>query len=633
MTPSPALFRTLSLALVLLGIAPLALGGPAGRSADRRGAVQPITERHVSGAIRYTLRFPAAHTHYVEVTADLPADGRAAIDVMMAVWTPGSYLVREYARHVEGVAATAPDGAPLAVRKSSKNRWRIDTAGASRVTLTYRVYAREMSVRTNWVERDFAILNGAPTFITVADRLERPHHVSLELPAHWPRSATALQPDSGAAPGTVAYVAPDFDTLVDSPIVAGAVSVVDFDVDGVPHQLATVGDPLGFDEQRAVADISSIVQENRRLWGSLPYDRYVFLNAVVEAGGGLEHGDSTLMMSSRWRLATPEGYRRWLGLVSHEYFHAWNVKRLRPVELGPFDYEREVHTSGLYIAEGFTSYYGPLLLVRAGLWEPRGLLDSLGRTIGTVQATPGRLATSVADASFDSWIRQYRPDENSGNVSIDYYGKGALVAFLLDAHVRTRTGGRRSLDDVMRRAFAGYSGARGYSQEEFRAVAGEVAGADLSTWFRRVVDEPTELDYREALEWFGLRFPPASGPTGRAWLGADTRDEGGRLVVSRVRRDGPAFAAGLNVGDEIVGLNGYRVRPADLASRLQLASPGERVRLLIARRDRLEELDVEVAGEPDASRWRLELDPEATAALKAHREAWLGGDTVTGRSP
>jgi predicted metalloprotease with PDZ domain len=304
----------------------------------------------------------------------------------------------------------------------------------------YRVYGREMSVRTNWVESSFAMLNGAPTFITLVEPspVARPHELVVDLPPDWRGVATALDPLPGVERG---FVAADFDTLVDSPILAGSPAVHAFDVDGIPHALVNIGDDRLWDGARAAADVEKIVRATRDLWGRLPYPRYLFLNVIAEAGGGLEHRDSTLIMSSRWTMRTPRRYQGWLGLVAHEFFHAWNVKRLRPAALGPFDYEREVYTTDLWIAEGLTSYYDDLLVLRAGLSTRDEYLAALSNQIQALQTTPGRLVQPVAGASYDAWIRHYRPDENSPNVAVSYYTKGAVVGFLLDMRVREATRG------------------------------------------------------------------------------------------------------------------------------------------------------------------------------------------------
>ncbi|MDA1093632.1 MAG: PDZ domain-containing protein [Acidobacteria bacterium] len=602
-------FRTITM---LLAVAATAL-----TAQTRAQSVEPVA---------YTVRFPAPHTHYAEVDASIPTDGRDQVEVMMAVWTPGSYLVREFARHVEMLSARSPAGERLNIAKSRKNRWTIDTLGAARIELSYRVYAREMSVRTNWVESDFAMLNGAPTFLTLADdAVDRPHDITLELPDGWTQSLTGLAPRTDRGPH--AYRAADFDALVDSPIVAGNPAVYEFTVEGIRHALVHVGESGAWDGPASAADVQNITTELFRMWGDPPYDEYVFLNLITEAGGGLEHRNSTLLMTSRWAPADRESYLSWLALVSHEQFHAWNVKHLRPQELGPFDYENEVHTQSLWIVEGITSYYADLIVRRAELSTTDEYLDALSGQIRSLQTTPGREVQPVALASYDAWIKYYRADENSANTSVSYYTKGAVIGFLLDMRIRAATGGRQSLDDLMRLAYERFSVAQGYTPEEFRAAAEEVAGQDLSAWFARALDSTEELEYQEALEWLGLEFTPVeSDPEAEpdGWIGLVTRVNDGQRLVSQVRRDTPGYSAGFNVGDELLGIDDYRVLPGEWEDRVKQSQPGVRISVLVSRRGALRRVPVEVGAQPVES-WDLAPVAEASDAQEARREAWLSG--------
>jgi predicted metalloprotease with PDZ domain len=580
--------------------------------------------------IRYTLNFPAPQTHYVEVTATVPTGGRPDVELMMAVWTPGSYLVREYARNVEAVTASGAGGRTLDVDKSKKNHWRIATGGASAVTVKYRVYCREMSVRTNWVEADFALLNGAPTFMTLADLSPRPHEITINPAAGWKRSVTALPSMSG---GDHRYRAVDYDTLVDSPIVIGNPAVYDFEVDGKKHSLVNVGEAGVFDGVRAARDLETIVKEDRRLWGFLPYDRYVFFNMITESGGGLEHKNSTVLMTNRWSTRTRRAYLSWLQLASHEYFHAWNVKRLRPAELGPFDYENENITRSLWIAEGFTDYYADLQVLRAGLQTREEYLDDLSSTIELLQTTPGRLVQSAEMASFDAWIKYYRPDENSNNTSISYYTKGTVIAFLLDAKIRKATKGAKSLDDVMRIAYEKFSGPKGYTQQDFRALIEQVVGRSLKEFWEAAVESTSELDYTEALEVFGLRFRAASSlqdRPSRAWLGITTRNDNGRLVIAQVQRGAPADVSGLNVDDEILAIDEFRVRADRFDNRLEQYRNGDKVSILVARREQLVRVPVTFGAEPQKA-WRLEMNPTATETQRHLLDSWLRGESAAAR--
>jgi predicted metalloprotease with PDZ domain len=562
--------------------------------------------------VRYTLRFPEPHTHYMEVEALFPCPA-PSFEVFLPVWTPGSYLVREYARHIESVRAA---GKP--VRKTGKNRWLIEASDAGAVELRYRVYGREMSVRTNWIEESFALVNGAPTFLTPVDHAGLEYEVHLELPEAWKITASGMEEI-----GPHSYFAPDYDTLVDSPILAGNPSLYRFEVDGIPHVLVNLHEDGVCDGHGTVCDTETIVRRYRQMWGSLPYEKYVFLNLLTEARGGLEHSNSMVMMSSRWSTRTRRAYLDWLSLVSHEFLHVWNVKRLRPVELGPFDYERENLTESLWISEGFTNYYDSLTVHRAGLSSRDEYLGEAGLSglIQQLETTPGRLVSSVAQSSFDAWIKLYRPDENSVNTTISYYTKGAVIAWLLDARIRKATDGEKSLDDLMRLAYARYAGAKGFTPEQFEATAEEVAGTSLREFFRIAVESTEELDYSEALDWFGLRFKAAAS-SDKAWTGAETKNDAGRLVVTKVPRATPAYASGLNVDDEILAVGDFRVRADQFAQRLENYRAGESVSLLIARREKLMRIDLRLSAEP-AKNWLLEVHPDATDDRKRHLSEWL----------
>ena len=567
--------------------------------------------------IRYTVRIPQPRTHYVEVEATVPSAGQREVELKMAIWTP--YVIREFARNLEAVTAEGGGGRSLQVEKYTKNRWRIQTAGANAVTVKYRVYSHEMSVQDNWVDQDFALLNGAATFLTLAESASRPHEVRLVLPQSWKTSITGL-PAASSAPHH--YRAVDYETLVDSPIVAGNPALYEFTVAGKPHVLVNVGEGGLWDGPRSARDVERIVREYARMWGGLPYERYVFLNLLTDSGGGMEHGNSAAIMASRAATRTAGTYRRWLHLVSHEYFHAWNVKRFKPAEFIRGEYETEPYTKSLGISEGFTSYYAPLAVYRAGLSGDLDFFAELSRLIQQLQSTPGRLVQSLSMSSFDTWIKFYKPDENSVNTAISYYTKGAVVAFLLDAKIRKATGGEKSLDDVMRTALMRYPLEKGFTPEQFRDVVQEVAGAGMREWLARAFDSTDELEYTEAIEWYGLRFAPDRDGLGKAWLGAQTRVEAGRLTISQVPRATPAYEAGFDAGDEVLGIGTERIRPEQWDAKLSNYRPGEKIVVSITRRNTVMRIEVVLGREP-ASRWNLETDPQATAGQRRHRDAWL----------
>ncbi|HUP38781.1 MAG TPA: PDZ domain-containing protein [Vicinamibacterales bacterium] len=572
--------------------------------------------------IRYTVSFPAPHTHYLEVEASYPTEGRGFIDLMMAVWTPGSYLIREYERHVEALTAADLSRAPLAVEKTRKNRWRVTTNGARTVSVRYRVYAHEMTVRTNWVDEEFAMINGAPTFITLLESpSRRAHVVRLDLPRTWAGSFSGMTP----GPGVNTYVAADYDTLVDSPIVAGSPSVYEFPVRGKTHYLVNFRERGVWNGPQAARDLAKIAQTTAEFWGDAPFDRYYFFNVIGSTANGLEHKNSTLMNIPLEATQSREGYLEWLSLASHEYFHAWNVKRLRPVELGPFDYENEVYTKALWFVEGITDYYADLLLARAGVSTREEYLDALSKQIRALHTTPGRLEQSVESASYDAWIKYYRADENTPNTAISYYVKGAVIGFVLDAHIRHATNGAKSLHDVMRVMRERFSGEKGFSREDARAVVAEVVGSakarDARTLMARVLETTAELDYTEVLEWFGLRMtPPATAP--RAYLGIASRIDNGKTVVSGIRRGSPAAAAGMSLLDEIVAIDGEPLPAGQLASRLERLSPGANVTFTIARGGATRTMNIVLATDPGHG-WQLSPAPAATRTQSQHLDAWL----------
>jgi predicted metalloprotease with PDZ domain len=484
--------------------------------------------------IAFNVSFSAPAEHFADVMMTVPADGQPSIDLMMAVWSPGFYRVENYANRVVSFTAQTPDGKKLSVEQPQKNRWRVRTDGAAAIVFSYRLKCAETSVTTDWVGEDYAVLNGPATFITLADKVRRPHDLRINLPRRWQKSVCSLNAAPDGAPHH--YLAPDFDTLADSPVIVGNPVVAEFEVDGSKHTVAAVGAVAGWDAQPTVHDLERMVRENLRMWGFLPFKRYVFLVCARPGGGGLEHLNSTLVTTNPAALRTERG----LGFVSHEYFHSYNVKRLRPIELGPFDYEKAPRTSGLWVAEGLTSYYGELVLSRAGLTKPQNVLSVLSTYITQLQNSPGRLVQSLEQASLDVWTSSFS-GVGSGPKTVSYYIKGPVVGFLLDAKIRRCTQGRKSLYDVMRLAYERYSGERGFTAEQFARTAEEVAGADLQEWLQKAISRAEELDYAEALDWFGLHMTTQAGPASKntwklelrsditatqkarlkAWLGAD----------------------------------------------------------------------------------------------------------------
>jgi predicted metalloprotease with PDZ domain len=562
------------------------------------------------GEVSYTVSFEGRAAHRAEVVLRTRCGGDGIL--WMAAWTPGSYLIRDYARWTYRVEA---EGLP--VERVASNRWKISCETGSPLEVRYEIMAGSWSVREAFVDPDLAVLNGAALFL-IPTWATGPFTVELELPEGWASVQTAMSSTGGGQ-----LRAPDVDTLLDSPMLVGNPVQSSFVAGGVEHEVVLIGETEHAALQELTEELQQMVPAALTLWGTPPpYEHYHFLWLLgTERGGGLEHAASTLLMSTP--AATKNQRGSILRLAAHELLHAWNGKRLRPVGLGPFDYERPVHTPSLWLVEGVTSYYDDLVLAKAGLSSEEGVLADLSSAIRSVQTAPGRKIESLADASRYAWTGLYRRDADSPNRSVDYYDKGAVVAFLLDARLRRTSQGSRSLDDVLRALWAQHAD-RPYEETDVQRIVAELGSEEDATWLASAVHGTGELDYGGALQWFGLRWKsegePEENPAG--WWGTAPAEQGGKLVVTEVLQDTPAAAAGLSAGDEILGLGGYRVTHADLSDRLRLLGPGWTGELLVARRGRLHTLTITLGTDP-AARWTLEPDPGASPLAVRRRRAWL----------
>ena len=464
--------------------------------------------------VAYTIRFPDPATRSFTVDVQVPTGKRASVDLMMPIWSPGFYGVQNYADRVSNFTARGSDFTALDVTKPTKSRWTVTTAGRQTFTATYTVAAPRGSNLSNGVTDTSAVIIGPATYITLVEErrnTRRPAEVRLELPPTWTGSMTSLERAGKATPNY--YVAPDYDTLADSPILAGVdLDTTEFTVAGIKHYWTYLG-RAEWDGGKVAAMLSPLIEEHVRFWRGLPYKKYAFLNIVTEGrgGSGVEHLNSAAITTSGREPATQEARFRQASFVSHEYFHAMNVKRLRPVELGPFDYENQPKTTGLWIGEGLTSYFGELLAARAGLGTPADYLNAQSRHITDLQTKqPGRLHQTLEQASAQMFERI------PADQRVDYYVKGPVVGLVLDAHIRRRTNGRKSLDDAMRLAYKRWSGARGYTGAQFNQTVSEAAGFDVRPLLHRLIATTEEIDYTEMLDWFGLRFVGADDPA-KAW--------------------------------------------------------------------------------------------------------------------
>lgn len=579
----------------------------------------------------FTVGMPRPETHLYEIAMQVApfASPVAWFDLVLPVWTPGSYMIREFSRHVRDLLASGPAGEPLCAVKVEKNRWRIgmlDDPRKGPFTIRYRVYANELTVRTSHLDASHGFGNGANLFFYIEGRKNEPQSLRFDLPAGW-RVSIALPKSAGS------FRAVEYDELVDSPFECGTHRVLSFRVLGIPHEVAIWGE--GNEEaRRLVRDLGALVREEARLFGGLPYDRYLFLiHLAAGAAGGLEHRASQSVGMEPFSFRPETSYRENLRLFAHELFHAWNVKRIRPAPLGPFDYTKEAYTRDLWAMEGITSYYQELFLVRAGLVEPKHLFEEMAKRLKAHRETPGARVQSAEAASFDAWIRHYRPDENSPNVAESYYRRGSLVGWALDLAIRRSSGGRRSLDDVMRRLWQRWgSHGKPYPAGEIERLASAAAGRSLVSFFDRFVRGVETPPFERLLAAFGLvlREKPEAEegvepgrPRARADFGWKTKDEKGRICVAEVYAGRAAYEAGIDASDELAAIAGVKA-DEDVLKRIERdARPGSRVDVTLFRRKRLLTVPV-VLGGTRAFAYEIVADASADVRARRLRRRWLG---------
>lgn len=589
-------------------------------------------------AIRYRIEFQEKW-HQATIEMSFATRGAQEVRLMMPVWTPGSYMIREYPRQIESIESYDQNG-PLSTTKVDKNHWVVACEKTDVVNVRYVIYGREMGVRTNWIEQQFAFLTGAATFLIPENDRDRQCVVEVVPNPAWTQIATSLQVSS-TSPWV--RVAKNYDELVDSPIVLGDIDIQSQEISGLPHYLATV--PIdSWDTQKAMQDVAKIVKVEQEFWGQVPYKQYWFLNLLTEAGGGLEHDNSTVLMASRWTQKQRTKYVDWLGLVSHEFFHTWNVRRLRPKALMAYDYNQEQYTKELWIAEGLTSYYDDLFVVRSGLSTPSEYLERVSKSIQTVQNSPGRSVQDLLASSFDTWIKFYRPDENASNSRISYYVKGALVGMLLDAQIRLNTQDKYSLDDCMRELWKRHR-ETGYTNEDFSKIVQELAGQSLSDWLDDQLSSTKELDYQIYLDAYGLTWKPKDPPKTNApetqkepnpesqkpatvaHFGLELSNVSGKAQVDKVLRGGSAGHAGLQVGDELIALDGYRIGAEQWAERVGMLRVGQDTKVLLSRRGKILELPLKIlpeAFDTATPSWNLVRVDKPTQEQEKRWKSWLG---------
>lgn len=607
--------------------------------------------------IRYAIvpKHPAAHVF--EVTLTVADPDPAGQRFTLPTWIPGSYLVREFARNIVTLAAFNEAGRKVRIEKTDKQTWQAAPVKAGALTLRYEVYAWDMSVRTAHLDDTGGFFNGTSVFLLPIGREEAACVVDIQKPAgaayrEW-RVATALLEARGTKRyGFGEYRAQNYDELVDHPVTLGQFALATFKAHGAPHDIVIAGRTVQVDMARLAADLKRICETQIAFFEprakKAPVDRYVFVTQVVSDGyGGLEHRASTALICNRTDLPvvgqpeTSEGYRTYLGLCSHEYFHTWNVKRIKPAAFAPYDLSQENYTSLLWLFEGFTSYYDDLMLVRSGAITEADYYALVGKTLGSVLRGSGRLKQSVAESSFDAWIKYYRQDENAPNAIVSYYQKGSLVALAFDLAIRARTDHRKSLDDVMRLLWQRYgkhfySGKMsGVGEDEVAALIAEATGVELGALFQEAVYGTRDLPLDTLFEPFGITLEPQggaangkngnNGKVGKPSLGVRVRAAGADCTLAAVHDGGAAQKAGLSAGDVLIAIDGLRVIGTNLDVLLGRYQAGATVDIHAFRRDELRLARVKL-DPPEVTRYKLVAGEEKRGApARRARERWLHG--------
>jgi predicted metalloprotease with PDZ domain len=557
-------------------------------------------------------------THYFDVEINVDDLDKDELRAVMPVWTPGSYLVREFSKNVLDFRAYSKQGKPLQVEKVAKNIWEISIAKEKSVRINYSVYAFEIGTSISYFDENRATINGAGIFCYLEGMQNQSIELEIIPDKNFRRISTALK--KGKRKNS--FVADNYDVLVDSPMEVGNHAVYHFTVKGRPHEVALYGSG-NLDVKMFIDDVKKIVEAAGSVFGEYPYSNYVFLTHLLsEKGGGLEHLNSTLIRLQRWSFKPRSEYLKQLTLIAHEFFHLWNVKRLRPEPLTTYDYTKENYTKLLWVSEGITSYYENEILRRAKICSIEEFLDTLLEDIETLEGVPGRRVQSLEEASFDAWIKYYRQDENFPNSSVSYYAKGAVVGWMLDMEIKKNTSHRKALDDVLRLLYKeAYQKGKAFSEDEFESACEKISGAKMESFFEDHVRGTKDIDYNKWFGLAGLRIKPAK-KNGSGFLGVRVRSQEGKLLVSNVMKGSPAEVAGVSANDEIIAFNGFRVDEKNLQNRIAEV-PAKVIPVLVARGEAVHSLDVEIGQQPNLRFW-FERISNATKEQKEFFEKWLG---------
>lgn len=541
-----------------------------------------LFHRLFSSSISYEVNMPNPHTHYFEISISINDYKKDYFDIQMPVWAPGSYLIREFSKNVENFKSFSGD-TEIKCTQLNKNTWRVFSKNASTIKISYLVYAYEMSVRTSFIDASHAYFNGSSLFMYVDELKNQPTSLSINPYKDWKKVSTSLKKMNTKE---FKYEADNFDILVDSPVEIGNHETFSFTAANTTHNVAMYGKG-NYNIEKLKTDMAKVIEAATDVFGENPNKDYTFIiHNLTKGSGGLEHLSSTTLQVNRW---TYEGddYKAFLSLVAHEYFHLWNVKRIRPDVLGPFDYNKENYTDLLWVMEGFTSYYDELLLYRAGIYSEDEIIRKFSGSINSIENQPGNKVMSATESSFNAWIKGYRPNENSYNTSISYYTKGAVIANMLDLMIAQSTKGEKSLDDVMRFLYQEYykKHSRGFNISEMQKALEQISGLDLKLFFDKYISGTETFDYKTIFNYANYNVLILDNK--RINIGVSLSNN----YIKSVTRNTSAYNGGLNVGDEIIAVNGFRF-DGSFSEHTNNKKVGDKVSVLISRDDIIQTIEV-----------------------------------------
>jgi len=566
---------------------------------------------------------PYTHLFEVQITFENLEPNEKYLELLLPVWRPGRYVIFDFAGGVQEFQAhagnDAQNGPALRWSKTDKTTWRVETEGRHSVRVSYAVYANEFNLRTRGLNDQHAFVNGAAVFMYVEKFRALPVKLQVQPYGDW-HVSTGLD---RVKEKSYLFQAPNYDYFVDCPLEIGTQQDFAFEVQGKKHDLSLTGSG-NWKSDKLVERLQKVVQANFEFWGDLPYAHYSFLvHSIPGAGGGTEHINSTIMGINPFGFSTENGYESFTSLAMHEFFHTWNVKQLRPADLHPYDYRHENYSKLLWVAEGTTSYYTSILLRRADFTSVSSFINQLATTIRNDRQRPGRKIQSLEESSYDAWIKFWKNSPNDQNREVDYYDKGAAVSLLLDLEIRQRTENRASLDEVMRTLYRGFPLAGpGYSVADFEKAVHEIGRGDYREFFEKYVRGTAELDFAKFLGYAGLEIQETPAPDKPA-LGISVRDEEGRAMIQQVNSGTAGYDAGLNVGDEILALDGFRLRASQLQLRLGDFKAGDKIQLTVFRNDRLRQFDI-VLRPSEAAEITVKHLANPSELQKKIYAAWMG---------